>query len=60
LVIGKRAKGRKCNNNHKSPLNAKRASSACKMIDSVSAKLLEYIGDADQFDDITMLAIQRS
>jgi len=35
-------------------------SSACKMIDSVSAKLLEYIGDADQFDDITMLAIQRS
>ena len=34
-------------------------SSAGKIIDSVSAKLLEYIGDADQFDDITMLAIQR-
>lgn len=34
-------------------------SSACKMIELVSAKLLEYIGEAEQFDDITMLAIQR-
>jgi two-component system response regulator len=34
-------------------------SSACKIIDSVSSKLLKYIGDADQFDDITMLALQR-
>lgn len=34
-------------------------SSAVKMIDSVSKTLVEYIGDADQFDDITMLAIHR-
>lgn len=34
-------------------------SSAVKTVNYVSEKLLEYMGDADQFDDITMLAVQR-
>ncbi len=34
-------------------------SSAIEVINHVSRNLLDYIGEADQFDDITMLAVQK-
>ncbi len=33
--------------------------SASALLDKIAAKVLEHTGKADQFDDITMIAVQR-
>jgi serine phosphatase RsbU (regulator of sigma subunit) len=35
------------------------ASSAAELLDRIANRLQEYIGEADQFDDVTLLAIRR-
>jgi sigma-B regulation protein RsbU (phosphoserine phosphatase) len=36
------------------------ASSAAVLLDQISARVLKHTGEADQYDDITMLAVRRS
>jgi serine phosphatase RsbU (regulator of sigma subunit) len=35
------------------------ASSAADLLDRIAGRLQEHIGEADQFDDVTLLAIRR-
>jgi sigma-B regulation protein RsbU (phosphoserine phosphatase) len=35
------------------------ASTAAELLDRIASSLQEHVGGADQFDDITMLAIRR-